>query len=581
MLHDALDFARAIWRFGGRRGVRAVALVAGGAVVEGFSVVMLVPLLGTLIGGTTTGSPVTGWFERWLPAIDPMQRLGLLLTLFGAVMVVRTVILWQRDVMLGELQVSFVEAHRASLARRLAEARWPALARIGHDRVTYAMGGDIQRCGAGVSFLCQSIVAAAMLAAQAGIAVLLAPGLTIVAMAVMAAGALLLSGMVRQSHDIGLLVTRANLTQTAAIGRFLAGMKMAKGQNLQGAFVSAFEAELNQGAGWQIAFLGKQGLVRGLWSLLAALVAATTLLLGVGVFHLPVPILLALLLLFARISGPAAQIHNGLQQIAYSLPAWRAIESLDRELAAEAEPAPAMAGAPFPPGSVVFANVTYRHTASGGGVDRLSLQIDDGAMIGIAGESGAGKSTFADLLTGLLVPQFGEVRIGGVPVDEKSAPLWRRQLAYVAQDPVLFNRTVRDNLLWARPAATDADLAAAIAIAGAERMISRLPHGIGSVVGEGGSLISGGERQRLALARAVLRLPRLLILDEATSAIDLTGEYEILVRLRAMIPRPTIVLIAHRRESLALCDRVFTFANGRLVSQPPVSNRRDVLGFTG
>lgn len=166
----------------------------------------------------------------------------------------------------------------------------------------------------------------------------------------------------------------------------------------------------------------------------------------------------------------------------------------------------------------------------------------------------------------MLTPQWGRITIGGVLLSEDNLARWREQIAYVAQDPVMFNDTIRRNLLWANPAADEASVAAALAVAGADWIIDRLPLGLDTVVGERGALISGGERQRLALARALLRAPDILILDEATSAIDVAGEHEIVQRLRQLTPRPTILMIAHRAESLARCDRILRMADGRLVS---------------
>jgi ATP-binding cassette subfamily C protein len=137
-------------------------------------------------------------------------------------------------------------------------------------------------------------------------------------------------------------------------------------------------------------------------------------------------------------------------------------------------------------------------------------------------------------------------------------------VSYVSQDPFLFHETIRRNLLWARPEASEGELWAALEAAGADMLVRRLPAGLETVVGERGTLVSGGERQRIALARALLRRPRLLLLDEATNAIDVAGEGLLLRRLRAGPERPTIIMIAHREQSLAHCERIIELREGRL-----------------
>jgi len=566
LLRECFAFAGAFVRFGGRRIGGAVLLVGMGAVLEGVGILLLVPLLTTLFHqGTGPGaSGLARWMGQIAPGLPPAERLALILAAFGILMMLRGFILWRRDILIGGLQIGFIEAQRATIARRLAAARWEMLARIGHGRVTHLMGGDIQRCGAGVSFLLQSSVAVVMLLAQAALAFALSPLLTLIAVGLMALATAALSGVLRRSRDVGMGVTRANLVLMTGLGRFLNGMKMAMSQNLQGAFVRAFEQELHQGARQQTAFLGQQALLRGMWGLMAAGVGGITVLIGYGMLHLSAPVLLALLVLLSRISGPASQIHLGLQQIAYSLPAWQAVTAMERELAA-AEAPPVQAEAARLAGTLAYEDVVYRHAGGAGGLAGMNVRIEPGEMIGIRGESGAGKTSFADLLAGLLRPESGRIAIGGVTLDDATLGRWRAQLAYVAQDPVLFNDSVRGNLLWANPAADEAKIAAALALAGAQPLVAGLPRGLETIVGEAGALISGGERQRLALARALLRAPDMLILDEATNAIDVDGEHAILSRLRALEPRPTIVLIAHRSESLALCDRILTFGAGRLV----------------
>ena len=266
------------------------------------------------------------------------------------------------------------------------------------------------------------------------------------------------------------------------------------------------------------------------------------------------------------------QLQLDAQSIAHALPAYEKIRELEADLATvETVNADSSCAAILPAdGFIVFSKVSFLHDASGesevaGGVRDLNLIIEPGSVVGITGPSGAGKTTFADLLVGLYPPQSGEILIGGIGLRGPSVTGWRNSVSYVAQDPFLFHDTIRRNLLWANPEANEIEVWDMLRLAGAEGIVRNVPGGLDALVGERGTLLSGGERQRLCLARAMLRRPHLLVLDEATSAIDLAGEQAILERLLQATPRPTIVMIAHRLESLRHCQRILVFEGGRLV----------------
>jgi ATP-binding cassette subfamily C protein len=376
--------------------------------------------------------------------------------------------------------------------------------------------------------------------------------------------------MVRRSQDIGRFVTQSNLALLDAASQFLGGLKLAVSQNLQGAFTAEFRDTLQSVATRQVDNIRQRTHARLLISLLSSAVAGAIVLIGFGFLHVPTSVLIALLLIISRMNGPVGQIQQGLQQVAFALPAYDQVVTLKRELASVGESRPAGAGARFPEGAVVLEGVSFMHPsaapdqAGDRGVERIDLTLRPGDVLGVVGASGAGKTTFADLLVGLIAPQRGTITVGGRPLQGAVLTGWREGVSYVSQDPFLFHDTVRRNLTWACPGASEADLWRALALADAEALVRRMEQGLDSVVGERGSLVSGGERQRIALARAVLRRPRLLVLDEATNALDIPTERLVLERICALEPQPTIVMIAHRPESLALCRTVVRLEDGRL-----------------
>lgn len=188
----------------------------------------------------------------------------------------------------------------------------------------------------------------------------------------------------------------------------------------------------------------------------------------------------------------------------------------------------------------------------------------EGETVAVVGSSGSGKSTVALLLPRFYDADHGAVRVGGHDVRELTYDSLRAAIGLVPEDSFLFSDTIRANIAFGRPDASDEDVRAAARAAQAEGFVEALPAGYDTKVGEQGLTLSGGQRQRIALARAILTDPRLLLLDDATSAVDARVEHEIHEALRAVMAGRTTLLIAHRRSTLALADRIAVLDHGRL-----------------
>jgi ATP-binding cassette, subfamily C, bacterial len=565
---DTVQFGRDFLHYAGRQGWVLGIYLALGALFEGIGVLLLLPLLGIVMGSGTDNRLIdefTASVVELAPGNSTAWHLVFVLGLFGLLVAFRAFIILNRDILLERLQTGFIEALRMRIITSLADSRWEVVARLKHGRITHILGQDVDECGNAAFLLLRSTVAMAMLIGQWALVFVLSPTLAILVLLLLAASAFALRPLLQRSADLGRGIAESNLGMIVETGQFLGGIKLALSQNLQHSFLKEFRLA-QDGAIWRrIAFTRQRTMTQLALTAIVALLGGLVILIGVGFLGTPPAVLFAFLFVLARLGGPATQIQTGAQQIFHSLPTYRKVKELEAELSAR--PHATMDRGAHPAGLqwnlLELSDVRYFHTGSErAGARALNFRIAAGEMVGLSGPSGAGKTTLADLLVGLYPPQAGTILVDGKPLEGAILSRWREALSYVSQDPFLFHDSIRRNLLWARPDVSEEDMWQALEFADTDRLVRALPGGFDAVVGERGTLFSGGERQRIALARALIRKPTFLLLDEATSAIDLTSERRILERLRELPNRPAVLVIAHRSESLALCDRVIEISDG-------------------
>jgi len=209
----------------------------------------------------------------------------------------------------------------------------------------------------------------------------------------------------------------------------------------------------------------------------------------------------------------------------------------------------------------------FRHRTSGyNAIDDISFTVKTGQTIAFVGPSGAGKSTLVKLLVGLYTPVSGNVYFNDALSTEISYNPLRRQIGFVTQDTQLYSGTIRDNMLFVKPSATDEEIIQALNRAAASSLIAKASNGIYTLLGENGMKLSGGEKQRLSIARALLRNPRLLIFDEATSSLDSLTEEDITKTIRDISAHreQMTILIAHRLSTIMHADVIYVLEKGRI-----------------
>lgn len=302
-------------------------------------------------------------------------------------------------------------------------------------------------------------------------------------------------------------------------------------------------------------------------SLVGKLVTAAVLWFGahaVMAGELTVGMFVAFTMFSNRVAQPVmriAQMWTDFQQTGLSMRRLADILDVRTEL-------PPQAVAQLPPlkGRITFEGVTFRYRAEGPpALSGVSLEVRAGEVLGIVGRSGSGKSTLGKLVQRLYTPEQGRVLVDGIDIGLVDAAQLRRQVGVVLQENLLFNRSVRENIAIADPAAPLAAVIEAATLAGAHEFIGELPQGYDTLVGEHGTGLSGGQRQRIAIARALFANPRILILDEATSALDYESEAVLHANMAAICKGRTVVIIAHRLSAVRHAHRILALDRGRIV----------------
>ena len=538
------------------------------ALTEGAGLLLLLPLLA--LAGVTTGAPEASGLWAGIAPFVP-HSLGGALLVYVAIVAARSALEFAESVASMRVQVEVTRNLRERLYRALVRARWETIAPLRGARLAHVLTAELERVSLTTNQLLSGSLQLLIAVVYAVAAVALSPALALIA----AAGALLLlvpaRRQQREARRAGDRLTTLGADLFAGATEEVATLKVAKSAGIAERMADRF-SERARTLGH--ALLEAHRRYRASGALLtagAAAALAVVVFVAVSRLHLAPANLLLLLLVCGRLVPRIASVQSSFLLTARALPAAEAVQALLDELEGAAETAERAPSAQLAvEKGIELRDVTYRYPgAESPALRDVTLSIPAGRVTALVGSSGAGKSTLADLLLLLLTPERGELVVDGVPLAVDRRDEWRASVGYVPQETHLFHDTIRENVRWVAPGASDPDVLDALRMAGASALLSRLPNGLDTRIGDRGTLLSGGERQRLALARALLRRPRLLVLDEATSALDPESERSIRQTIASLTPAVTVLTITHRLTTARQADHVVVLDHGAVVAEGP------------
>ncbi|HEY3928656.1 MAG TPA: ABC transporter ATP-binding protein [Candidatus Koribacter sp.] len=569
-LRSALtDFVASMVRTAPRKSAIAVLLMALVSLTEGIGIAMLLPTL-QLAGFDLTHQGVSGRYATRLLTL--LTHLGLsdhlplatVLVLFASVIMLRAALNRLQHIWVYETVLDFVSRTDISVYNAILRAKWTAVVQRRSAELLSLLTTEHERLLLAAYALLTLLSGLLSVVLYSALAFLLSPKLTLLLMCTGVMLAVLLRAKTAAVHRAATVANREMTHLTGEALDHLQNLKAVKTYDAQDRDLDIFVRLVRRASRLYLEIIRRES-AANLWFEAASFIILIALLYVALVYRsYPAASVVFLLALCARLMPKLGSVYATAQSVVANLPANSRIQTFVRELEKEAEPLSPDVTFPLQE-AIRFRNVSFRFSPDAREIlDSVSLRIPARKITAITGPSGAGKSTLADLLMGLFHPQSGAISVDTAELSPASSAAWRKEIGYVAQDTVLFHDTVKANLLWAKPDASEAEMYAALKLVAADFVLD-LPAGLETIVGDRGVLLSNGERQRIALARAVLRRPAVLILDEATNNLDSENERRVLEAILRLRGDVTVLLIAHRLSTLQFADLIYVLDGGKIV----------------
>ena len=532
----------------------------------GISIVMLVPMLGLLDiseGATSALSLFAAPLHNFSSEMQTVILIGcyFLLVVFKAMMAR----------MLSIKESYFLEGYAFSLRDQLyhtvSGAQWEQLAASRQTDTINLFTAQCSQASYGVAEIIHLLSSTVSTVVSLCIAVWLSLPVTVFVMICGGAFAMVFRKLTKASKTYGDEMIRINRAMYQELFSQLRSVKEVRTYGVQKEHQKLFGDISASFKDTKLKYVHLRAFPSMLYSIAAAGMIGVIFLVCVLAFKMDTARLIVLVYVFMRLWPIFSSFIGKINSILTSVPAHEKLSEAFRTLKAEELGSGNEVPMTFEH-TIEFRNVSFAYQGSEEIVLKgVSFTLEKGSVTALVGRSGAGKTTIADLLLGFLMPTEGEILIDGVALSRENLPAWRHALGYVPQEPLILNASVRENLQRFHPKATEAEMVDALKKAQAWAVVEGLPKGLDTELGDEGVRLSGGERQRIVLARVLLGNPRLIIMDEATSAMDYESETAVRQAIRDLNEKVTILIIAHRLATVRTAKYALVLEQGKITEQ--------------
>lgn len=536
---------------------------------QGVSVLMLIPLLHLLDGGNAAGSDrMVAWLDGLLSKLGITLNLEVILLSFISLLLLISLLSYWRLILQSRYEQGFVYWVRSHLFAKVTACDWLTLnAKSKHAHIQ-VLSTEIPKMVGYYFALVSILTGLVIIAAHVAVALMVSVRFTLVVLLLATLSFASLKRFFLRSFRLGGVNVGVFRLMLKQLDDFWLMVKPAKVHNAERFYFEQYDRSCREMLNLQM----RQSVNRQRSQLVFTIVGVMGLMLvlyfGYHIERLSMTSIFVMVLLFGRLFPLFLNINSNIDTVANNIQSVRLVMDTDEQLPEAHFRTAASNNAPSLQGDIQLVDISFAYDDAPI-LNHFSATIPLNRITGILGESGGGKTTLVDLIAGLIRPSSGEVRVGGHPLSDGNVASWKESLAYLPQDSFFIDGTIRDNLVWdSAKVVSDDQIWEVLRSVQAHTIVDREPKGLYTSISNYQYHFSGGERQRLALARVLLRFPKVLLLDEATSALDVRTEHYIMEQLRSLRANMTIVLVTHRQALVHHFDHVIYLDRSPLRSQP-------------